>query len=347
MAKAKAQVVIQTAFLGDLILSIPFLKRVKKNFPHEKLVLICKKGLGDFLIQQKVIDAFFEISKGNRQSYKEACVYLDQYEIGTIFCVHRSVRSLLFAWQLSAKRKIGFSSIIGNFVFDQSFKYEKSWPDAIRKFKLLSFTDQEVARVLEKKDFSSLNQANDEGVMPSVPDLFSFDVHGAPTKNQKQICLFPGSVWATKRWTEEGFTFVAQKLIESGYQVLLLGGADEKYLCDSIAMKVPQVQVLAGQLLIQQSIDKVAESALVIANDSAATHMAASQGVPAVTLFGPTTLDLGFRPWSDLSRVVQINLGCRPCGAHGHQQCPLGHHHCMKWIKPETVLDQALKLLKN
>ncbi len=345
----KAQVVIQTAFLGDLILSIPFLKRVKQLAPSEKLILVCKKGLGAFLQHQGVIDGFCEISKGDRKSYQNARGHLDQFEITNLFCVHRSVRSLLFASQLNAKRKLGFRSFLGFLFLDENFKYEKSWPDAIRKFKLLSSLDNEIKVALEKSLFSELNSANEFGRMPSIPSLFSFKrlFKGPRLNAQKQVCVFPGSVWATKRWTEEGFIEVVRSLIDKKYKVLLLGGPEEKELCDSIAVKVSGVEVLAGKLSIQQSIEKVGESDLVIANDSAATHMAALQSTPSITIFGPTTLDLGFRPWSDLARVVQIKLDCRPCGAHGHQRCPLQHHNCMKLINPEAVISQALSILKS
>jgi heptosyltransferase-2 len=343
----KAQVIIQTAFLGDLILSIPFLLRVKKNAPSEKLVLVCKKGLGSFLKHQGVVDDFVEVDKGDRQSYKLALAALKKYDITYLYTVHRSTRSLLFSWQLKAQKKIGFKSAFSFLVFDETVPYEKSWPDAVRKFKLLSSRDHEVGEALKVGDFAKLSAANANGVMPAVPSLFALAPVRPEKKSSKQVALFPGSVWATKRWTEEGFTEVARELVQKGFQVLLLGGPDEKSLCDSIAMKVPEAKVLAGQLSIQQSIDKVAECDLVIANDSAATHMAALKNTPSITIFGPTTLELGFRPWNDRARVVQIDLDCRPCGAHGHQQCPLGHHHCMKWISSAKVFEKAIDLLKK
>ncbi len=342
----KAQVVVQTAFLGDLILSVPFLRRLKSNAPEEKLILICKKGLGSFLKDLKVIDDYFEISKNDRRSYKLAKEYLTEFDITQLYCVHRSVRSLLFTSQLKAEKKIGFSSMLGFWVFDESADYEESWPDAIRKFKLLSYSDPEVKMALAEIDFSKLNTADKNGVMPPVPTLFAFNSLPSNSPNSKKVCLFPGSVWATKRWTLTGYTEVAQKLTAAGFDVLLLGGSDEKDLCDQIGEIVPQAKILAGKLSIQQSIQTVSECALVIANDSAATHMAALAGIPSISIFGPTTLDLGFRPWSDKALVVQTDLSCRPCGKHGHDVCPLGHHHCMKFIAAAQVLDKAEMQLK-
>ena len=76
--------------------------------------------------------------------------------------------------------------------------------------------------------------------------------------------------------------------------------------------------------------------------------MAASVNTAVVVIFGPTTLELGFRPWSNNSKIVQnSNLNCRPCGKHGHQVCPLGHHHCMINIKADSVIKAALDLLNT
>ena len=61
---------MQTAFLGDLILTVPFLQRLKKKYPEYQLVIVCKKGLGSFLKKESIVDNFFEIEKSNRKSYK-------------------------------------------------------------------------------------------------------------------------------------------------------------------------------------------------------------------------------------------------------------------------------------
>lgn len=341
----KVQVVVQTAFLGDVILTIPFLLRLKSISPSEKLIVVCKKGLGEFLKNDGVVDGFIEIEKSDRQSYAKARQQLKTFHITYLYCIHRSIRSLLFSSQISADQKIGFNSVLGFWVFDECVDYENRWPDAIRKFKLLRSRDQEVKATLSEQDFDILNLADSKGKLPKTPKLFSFPRLQKIVK--KQICLFPGSVWATKRWTKIGFTEVARKFNQMGYQVLLLGGADEKSLCDEIALQVSGVKVFAGELTISESLKKVEESLLVVANDSAATHMAAYKNTPAVTVFGATTLNLGFRPWSDESRVVQKELNCRPCGKHGPQKCPLGHHNCMKLIPSEVVIEKSLELLKT
>jgi heptosyltransferase II len=68
-------------------------------------------------------------------------------------------------------------------------------------------------------------------------------------------------------------------------------------------------------------------------------------GIPTVAVFGPTTLDLGYRPWQNRALVVQKDLECRPCGKHGAAKCPLGTHACMKTVRPPDVLTAIDRLL--
>ena len=346
--KKKCHVVIQTAFLGDLFLALPLLRQIKKNFPHDDLILICKNGLGDYFLNEKIVDQVIEIKKNDRESYKKAIKNLqqDSLQIENLYCVHRSVRSQLMSLQIKARRKIGFSSFLSFFIYDDQIKYQKNWPEALRQLKILVSTVQNVAVNLLEKDWSYLNDVDEQGQLANIPPLF--DQASIKTQSaSKKIALFPGSVWATKQWTRQGFASVAEAFVKRGYEVFLMGGPDEKTLCDEIHNLAPSSQVLAGSKTIYQSVQFIKSCALVISNDSAPAHMAASQKIPVVSIFGPTTLKLGFRPWSSEVIVVENNkLNCRPCGKHGHQQCPLDHHHCMIHIEAHEVLQAGLRLLK-
>jgi heptosyltransferase-2 len=338
---SQINLVVQTAFLGDLILSIPVLQRIKQIFPAQSLAVVCKKGLGDFLMKENIADIVFEVEKSNANSYAEVKRELSRFKINNIFCIHRSLRSLLFVAGLTANKKIGYSSFAGFWVFDETVEYIKEYPDVIRQFKILEPVDGAVRMEFAQDGYEVLND-----VQHQIPGFFEFAPQPHQT-NHKKIAIFPGSVWATKRWTEEGFENVGQMLTKMGYQVELLGGPDEKPLCEKIAGKIPGAKVLAGKMSIAETIKNLQDYDLVISNDSAPTHMAAYKGVPIVTIFGPTTKELGFRPWSNQAKIVENNsINCRPCGAHGHQVCPLTHHECMKTISATQVYGAIEELLK-
>lgn len=339
----KSNLVIQTAFLGDLILSIPLLQRLKKLFPDDKLIVMCKAGLGEFLLKEHVADEVVEVEKGSSVSYRQARTTLSAYQLRNVYCVHRSMRSLLFAAGLKAQKKYGFSSLLGFWIFDEVIDYPADNPEVLRQMAILEASDSETLEQLAAEDYSVLNHAG----LPAVPLYFSFEHPLRKHAPSKRVAIFPGSVWATKKWTKAGFAELAVMLRKAGYHVDLLGGPTEKKLCEDIAAQAGDVQVLAGRLTIAETIRALADYDLVVTNDSAPTHMAAYQNTPVLTIFGPTVLVQGFRPWSNKAIVVEnAELKCRPCGKHGHNVCPLTHHNCMNTISAAAVYKKALQLLQ-
>lgn len=167
------------------------------------------------------------------------------------------------------------------------------------------------------------------------------------------VVIAPSSQWVTKRWTDDGFIHLIRLLAERGLNIYLVGTSSEIDHCNHLekasALHGQRVEVrsLAGQtdLLILHTVMSMAE--IVISNDSGPMHMAAAAGCPVVAIFGPTTLSLGYRPWSDLSAVVQIDISCRPCGKHGHNKCPIQTHDCMKKITAKQVIQAVDHLLKR
>ncbi len=339
-------VVVQTAFLGDLFLSIPLFKNIRKNYPNDKIILVCKKGLGDYFLKENLVDLILEIKKNNRDDYVLIKEKLNKIKIHNLICVHRSIRSQLLCWQIKAEVKIGFESYLGKIIFNKRVKYKNTWPEALRQLWIMSAVDLKLKDDLQQSDWSYLNQVQNGCDVNPLPEKFFNPL--LPKLASKKIALFPGSVWATKKWTESGFSEVGLFFTLQGYEIFLMGGPEEREICERIKLKLPLAQIVAGQKSILESMDFIKSCALVICNDSAPTHMAASVKTPVVVVFGPTTLDLGFRPWSENVKIVQnTNLNCRPCGKHGHQQCPLGHHHCMTEIKAESVIKAALDLLNT
>ncbi len=376
-------VVIQTAFLGDLILSFPAIARLKARFPDQNLVIVCRKGLGQFLEGVGICDHAFEVTKGSQHSYERVRYAIEEYartrqgSIELVACFHRSLRSLWFAKRLSGKSTIAFQSFFAKIFFFKTTAYPKSWPDAMRYLSLVALVDEKLAREISAnhqaqssvEDWSSLNHLNTKGEFPTIPLFASMPTQAVSAissdtiiekvpqlrfSSKQAVAIFPGSVWETKRWTPEGFLNVAKNLLQSGCDIFFMGSPDEKSLCESICTDLADyvgktVFNLAGSLSVLESVLLIKRMNLVICNDSAAQHMSALVGTPCVSIFGPTTLNLGFRPWNNQSRVVQLDLACRPCGAHGHRKCPLSHHDCMRKLSSTQVLD-AIKssgLLNN
>jgi len=162
------------------------------------------------------------------------------------------------------------------------------------------------------------------------------------------VGVCPGSVWATKRWTPEGFASVIDSLIRRyRAKVLILGAPNDRPVVSEILSVCREKPVnLIGRTTPMQLAGLLSFCRLAVTNDNGAMHVAAALEIPTIAMFGSTTLDLGYGPLNPRALVIEKALSCRPCGPHGHPRCPLGHFNCMKEILPGEVMDAAGKLLE-
>lgn len=354
--------VIHTAFLGDVLLGIPFLKRIK-SISSDPLALVVRQGVGNFFLKTQVVDEVYEIKKGDRASYRSVVRQLRGQELNHVFVPHQSVRTHFFLAQLKAQTKIGYSQFWNRLFFDRLVRRDPSLPEPLRQLSLLKSLDPSLDPLLES--YRRENRAYTLGTnnQMSLPPPWAsmslkeklladrgtwsrwLEKSGFESLREKEwVLVFPGSVWATKRWTEEGFVKVSQEMQNQGRQVFFMGAPEEKALCEKLSRQVMGSQVLAGMTSIYESALILARAALVIGNDSASMHLASVAEAPLISVFGPTVIEFGFRPWSAKAFLVQNqDLSCRPCGPHGHRECPLKHHLCMKEISAEKVLEVASK----
>lgn len=359
--------VVQTAFLGDLLLSIPLLKKCRELWPQHKLALVCRKGFGDLFLKTNLVDQVFEIEKGNSESYKKIVEHLRYSEVDHLISPHESLRTAFFCAKIKANHKVSFQKNWNFLIFSKRTRRSEQLPDALRQLSLLAPEDPRLRHDLEQfiqneKPFTP----GEHGRLSTVPRWASLSLRHQVMELKetyqaleakfnlkgfsqgKAVLIFPGSVWATKRWTEEGFINTGKALQKSGFHIYVMGGPGEEALSEKVAAEIPGAISLAGKTRILESAQLIARAALVIGNDSASTHLAAVCETPLIAIFGPTILEFGFRPWSSDSYVVENeNLKCRPCGKHGHKVCPIKTHECMTSISAEDVLRTAGFILRS
>lgn len=347
--------VVQTAFLGDLLLSLPLIRGIYRCFPEARVSLVCRQGLGSIFSELQLVDEVLEVKKGDKASYRGLKAQLNKKSWDIIFCPHESFRSAQLVRALKANKKVGFKKWWNAVVFDERVDRDWSQPDALRQLRLLNPICGSQAGFY--KEFADLPEALNPKIQDKWVDFRSWKLPEwasmkvdfssmAPLEefDQRDVFLFPGSVWETKRWTESGFQKLAQKFSQSGYRVNWMGSPQEADLCEKLASQVPGSRSFAGKLSLVQTLKALSQGKILVSNDSGSMHMGALAGLPTVAIFGPTTLDLGYRPWQQQAIVVQKKLDCRPCGKHGHKECPLGHHKCMKSISAEEVFQASQTL---
>lgn len=358
-----ANLVVQTAFVGDLILTVPFLLRLKESYPDQELHLVCRKGLGEAFCKLGLVDYYYEMDKKNPRSLKEIQKILQGIHFNNIFCPHRSIRSAFFVKGLKANNKIGYRHWWNRWVFNIRVERPMHYPEPIRLLSLLAaensdfqvkfkevFLRQDLVNPSEKDTIDDWDQIPiPQWAKGSIVDRLKGgdELENLFASQGETIALAPGSVWNTKRWTLEGYTELAKKLVEQKKKVILVGAPNERNLCDEINKVVPQAINLAGKTSILQMFHVLKSVDLVVANDSAAAHFASVVDTPVVSIFGPTTLSLGYRPWNEKMILLQKNLKCRPCGLHGSKVCPIKTHECMTSIQVDEVFAAVIGLIEQ
>jgi heptosyltransferase II len=356
--------IVQTAFLGDLVLSIPLIRQLSEIEPERGITVICRQGLGDVLKAYPFIRRVIEVNKREPKIWAEQVEQLERETFHHIICPHQSPRTALLVRRLKAQgEKVGFHRKWNFWAFTKRVEYPTHLPDALRQLSLLTAIDFRFAL-----EFSTVageeaiwNQQSQAGPLffskvplPIWSRLKPQAMSGPMPPSEsasRTVFIAPGSVWATKRWTLTGYTEVAQRLVAKGFKVVLVGSPEEREVGEAIVNVVGEVQNAIGQWTLSQTVQEFSlaaqKGAALIANDSGAIHLAAAAQLPVVAIFGPTTLDLGFRPWLERSVVVQKPLECRPCGRHGHDRCPIGTHACMTSIAADDVLGALSSILEH
>ena len=314
------------------------MKNIKQQFPGCEITLICRQGVGSLLKQLSLVDKVFEIKKGNRASYAQIVDELKNQEFDYLISPHESFTSARLASKIKAVHKIAFKKWWNFLFFNERIEKNKALPEALRQLSLLQSHIPELKKKLNAYAVENRHYVPD-WASPKVSLPLSF------VKN-KLICLFPGSVWATKKWTEEGFIQVGKDFVAQGYDIKIMGGPGEEEICERVKNGISgNAQNLAAKTSLLETLNILQQASLVVTNDSAGQHMAALTETPTVSIFGPTVLEFGYRAWNNKSIVVENKgLPCRPCGKHGHQVCPIGTHICMKSIDGAQVSKAATQL---
>jgi heptosyltransferase-2 len=159
------------------------------------------------------------------------------------------------------------------------------------------------------------------------------------------VALIPGAKHATKRWPGSYWAELVRSFPPRLHLVVLGTKGETPSELTKVLEQRGSYLDLTGKTTLLEMAAILKLSKAVISGDTGPMHLAVAVSTPLVAIFGPTVEEFGFFPFRAKARVLQRNLWCRPCSAHGTERCPLGHHRCMRKIQPDDVLG-ALKGLE-
>lgn len=335
--------VIQTAFIGDVILTLPLIQTVKDFFPSAEIDVVAVARGAEVCANHPAISKIFEYDKRGRDrglsGFRRILTLLKESEYQIAFVPHRSLRSSLMALLTRIPIRIGFKRGGGRFLFTKTVPYDVDAHEIERNLSLLhGIGINEVGKVLPRVFPSAHDREVADDVLSSLPR----------DKKETIVAVSPGTIWNTKRWLKERFADLGAMLVDEGFGVVLVGGKDDVELCAEIRERAQRASIVsaAGNLSLLQSAALMERCRITVSNDSAPMHLSVAVGTPVVAIFGATVPSFGFSPFGPHDSVVETRgLSCRPCSIHGGAECPIKTFECMGRISPEKVFSRVLSVL--
>jgi heptosyltransferase-2 len=334
--------IAQTSFLGDVVLSTPVSAALRRRYPDAHITMLVRPETAGVLEEHPAVDAVLTDDKRGRErglGSLRVVRRLRQGHFDLALALHKSFRT---AWMLAAAgipRRIGFRQSAGWFLYHRRVQRDATRHDVERNLSILAGIDIDPTTAISRP-FVACPAAAMARLQPLL------DAHDVGP-DTRLIGVAPGSAWATKRWTVDGFAALLDDVQRDlGAIPVLLGARGDVAYAEAVerAAATPVIN-LVGQTDLGMLIAAIDRCLVLVTNDSAPMHIAVARNTPVVAIFGPTTPAQGYGPYSDRAVVVQRELSCRPCSRHGGPVCPIGTHACMREISHADVLRAVTELL--
>jgi heptosyltransferase-2 len=313
--------IIQTAFLGDVILATPVISELKRCYPEVQIDFLVKKGNEALLANNPKLNRVYTFDKksGKLKSILELVKTFRKEKYDLVINLHRFGSSGLIAGLSKGKKRYGFKKNPFSFLSTKTFDH------------IIGNGTHEVERNLSLIQEFGANKLVKPELFPSEVDFSEISKY----KTEEYYCIAPASVWFTKQLPKHQWIKLIQQ-IDPGKKIYLLGGKEDFELCEEIKTESEgsNIENLAGQLTLLQSAGLMKDALRNYVNDSGPLHLASAVNAKVTVFFCSTVPDFGFGPLSDDAKIIEVkNLECRPCGLHGFDACPLVHFKCAELIE--------------
>ena len=322
--------VIQTAFIGDVVLATGLIEKLHAHAPEAEIHFLVRKGnealLKDHPFLKQVL--VWDKKQHKQRNLLKMLLKIRKERYDKVINVQRFAATGLLTAFSAAKETNGFDKNPFSFLFSKKIPHiiasgGNSRHEIERNNDLIEhFTGKEVMR---------------PRLYPSPADYEKTQQYSATP----YICIAPASVWFTKQYPPDKWTSFINQL-PPAYHVYLLGAPGDSELCESIrtATTHPKVINLCGKLSFLESAALQKTAVMNYVNDSAPMHFASAVNAPVTAVYCSTLPSFGFGPLSDIKFIVEKTdpLYCRPCGLHGKSACPEGHFKCAYDITDEQLL---------
>lgn len=309
--------VVRFSSIGDIVLTTPILRCLKKQLPNIELHYLTKNKFLSVIENNPYVDKFHTIN----DSVFEITSELKKENYDYIIDLHHNVRTL------KLKLTLGKTS----FSFDKL-----NW----EKFLIVQFKQNKLPNIhIVDRYFETvktLGITNDlQGLDYFIPTKDTVDIKSQLPKSFQDgfNVLVVGGSYYTKQIPHNKLIEICNK---STFPLVLLGGKEDKAIAEAVVKLYPNKTINGcGAYNLNQSASIIQQAQKIITSDTGLMHIAAAFKKEIISVWGNTIPEFGMGPYlaDPTSKILEVkNLSCRPCSKLGHKNCPKKHFKCMNDI---------------
>lgn len=329
--------------IGDLVLSTPAIRAIRKNFPDCHITIIVNRYTEEIIKQDPNVDdvIVYDIRGLHRSLMQKIGFIKNLRRSGYDLAVDLSTRAFLFtpvwlSYLSRANLTLGLDNFGRGFLFNMKVK-PYSEPRSLA---------EEVLHILSPLGIASSDiqprlflSGEDKSYIQEL--LKKKEVE----EDDLLAVVHTGGYYKTQHWTNEGYAEVARHLIRKyKAKVFFVGSHKERELLNKIIALINEesINLIGDETSLGQLMALISRCHLFIGNNSAPLQIAAAFNIPTISFLGPT-LPKKWSPQGKRHIVIRKDLPCSPCEL-GY--CYRGDFACMKEITPREVIDAVDRQLK-
>ena len=343
-SKKKNILVIKFSAMGDTVLLLPVLKKLKNSFPDSRIIMIATRvnfeavEKSSFIDEVMVFEPQWITNPFRLFSFLRA---LSKKDIATALDFDQWLRiSAIMTYMSGARTRIGFRTKgqMRHFLYTDSAQHG----DEKRETEIFFDIVRKLGIEPGPEDGKLFFEIDAESENAGEKALASLGISG------KFIVIHPGcgSHGYQRQWPEERYAEVANHFAEKGYQVAVSAGAGEESLCENISKLLGQKPAVISRQPLRVLAYIIKKASLFISGNTGVMHLAASVNTPLVAIHGPTNYLRWGPPQDPKNIVVKSGIECSPCLYLGHEYGCNGRK-CMESITAAAVIEAADKLTGN
>ncbi len=343
---SKNILVLRYRFIGDTILTVPFLRNLRYAEPDAYIAWVVAPISSDVVQGIPYVDELIywdpltihADTKGTHKTLKSKIDFIKMLrtkKFDKVYILKRSLSSAIMAYLTGAKERIGFDTEGRGFLLSKKVKYNHN------QHEVQNFLDILRADGIKIKDDYLEAWLSEDEIRFSDTFFSENNIEG------KTIAIHPFAANPKRAWHIDNFIEVSNRLGEKGFKTIFFGGFREKSFKDYIKANSRFEPIIAiGNTTIRQTMAILKKCRALVCNDSGIMHLAAALQVPLVAIFGPQS-PVKFGPYSRTARVIYKAFPCSPCKQKFFKECKPSERMtplCVETITVEEVMENIKTL---